>query len=160
MSRASASLVSLAAYVLPYLLSRSSAPAPNHPRIWLWYKLLKKPRYTPPDIAFPVSWVAIETGLAWSSYRLLRRPASAARNTALALLAGNVLGIGAWSKLFFGNRNLPVSVAAAAALGTASAAYVVQARKVDTQAAGAAIPLTLWVCFAPVLTAVIWRKNR
>ena len=155
-----AAAISAAAYLVPYLLSRSTSPSPDHPRILLWYRLLRKPAFQPPDIAVPVAWLGIESGLAYAAYRLLRRPASARRNRALALMLGNVVGIGGWNRLFFGSRQLPASTAAAAMLALAGAAYVREAREVDAKAAAAGIPLVAWVGFATLLTAAIWRKNR
>lgn len=155
-----AALSALGAYVVPYLISRSTSPTPDHPRVFFWYRRLSKPAFQPPDIAIPLAWTAIETGLAIAAYRLLRRPKSAQRNVALYWLAGNVAAIGAWSRLFFGSRNLPASTLAAAAMVGTGAAYVAEARKVDGAAAAAGVPLTVWVALATVLTAALWRRNR
>lgn len=160
MGRLPAAAISIAAYLVPYVLSRSTSPSPDHPRIFFWYRTLRQPAFKPPDIAFPLAWLGIESGLAYAAYRLLGRRATPGRNRALALLAGNVVGIGGWSRLFFGGRRLPVSTAAAGALALASAAYVREARKVDPRAAAAGIPLVAWVGFATLLTAAIWNKNR
>ena len=147
------------AYVVPWLSSRSTTPTPDHPKVFFWYRTLREPAIQPPDIAIPITWIAIESGLAYSGYRLLRKAASSRRTRALALLAVNVVGIGAWSRLFFGGRNLPASTAAAAALVVTSALYVDEVRAVDPPAAVASVPLVLWVSFATVLTAAIWRRN-
>jgi tryptophan-rich sensory protein len=155
-----AATVAATAYLLPYALSRSTSPTPDHPRVLLWYRLLRKPALKPPDIAIPLTWFGIESGLAFAGYRLLRKPQSPERDRALAWLAGNVTGIGLWSRLFFGSRDLPTSTVAAGALALAGAAYVHEARKVDRPAAAAGVPLVAWVCFATVLTAAIWRRNR
>lgn len=160
LSKPAAFALSTAALIVPTLMSRSTSPSPDHPRIMLWYKALRKPSWKPADVVIPLAWVGIESALAASGYRLLRSPAGPQRNAALALLAGNVLGIGAWSRLFFGQRNLPVSTAASAALLAGGIAYVATARKVDTVAAAAGVPLVAWVGFATVLTAAIWRRNR
>ncbi len=157
---AAAASIATAAYLVPYALSRSTSPSPDHPRVFVWYRLLRKPRFQPPDVSIPIAWLAIETGLAFAGYRLLRQPSSPARDRALALLAGNVVGIGGWSRLFFGGRSLPASTIAAGALGVAAAAYVNEARKADAPAAAASVPLVGWVAFATVLTAAIWRRNR
>ena len=159
-SRALSLGLSSAAFAVPLLLSRSTTPSPGHPRIFLWYRALRKPGFKPPDIAIPLAWMAIETSLATAAYRLLRRPSAPARNRALAWLGGNVVAIGAWSRLFFGTRNLPASTVGAAALLATGAAYVAEARKADRGAAAAGIPFVAWVAFATVLTAAIWRKNR
>lgn len=155
-----AALAALGAYVVPYVISRSTSPTPDHPRVLFWYRSLSKPAFQPPDIAIPVAWTAIETGLAMAAYRLLRRPHSKQRNVALYWLAGNIAAIGAWSRLFFGSRSLPASTVAAAAMVGTGAAYVAEARKVDGEAAAAGVPLTIWVAIATVLTAALWRRNR
>ena len=126
----------------------------------LWYRWLRQPAFKPPDIAVPLAWVAIESSLAFASYRLLRQRPGPARNRSLAWLAFNVFNIGGWSRLFFGSRNLPASTLAAAAMVGAGAAYVAEARKADAPAAAAGVPFVAWVAFATVLTAAIWRKNR
>jgi translocator protein len=155
-----AAALSTAVYVVPLALSWSSSPAPQRPRVMLWYGLLRKPGYKPPDWMVPVAWGLIETCMAGAAYRLLRKLSSAPRSRALGLLAMNTVGIGAWSRLFFGKRNLPASVVGAATLVGTGVAYVDQARQVDKPAAAAGIPFIVWVAFATVLTAGIWRKNR
>lgn len=158
--RPTAAILSSAVYVVPLALSWSTAPAPQHPRVLLWYTLLRKPGYKPPDWAIPVAWGLIETAMAGASYRLLRHPASPERNRALALLALNTVSIGAWSRLFFGRRDLATSTVAAAAMVVTGAAYVHQARRVDKPAALAGVPFVAWVAFATVLTAALWNRNR
>ena len=148
-----------AAWLVPALMSRSTAPSPNHPRVMLWYKTLRQPPWKPPDIAVPLAWMGIETCLAGAAYRLLRRPGSSPRNVALGWLAANVVGIGAWSWLFFGKRNLGASTVASAALLGTSVAYVSAAHDEDPTAAAQGLPLVAWVAFATLLTASIWRRN-
>jgi benzodiazapine receptor len=148
------------ALVVPLAMSRSTSPTPDHPKILLWYKTLNQPAFKPPDIAIPLGWTLIESGLAVAAYRLLRKKNDTDRNASLAWLAGNVVAIGAWSRLFFGRRNLPASTLAAAAMVGTGAAYVAVARPVDKVAAAAGVPLVVWVGLATVLTAAIWRRNR
>ncbi|RYF63323.1 MAG: tryptophan-rich sensory protein [Comamonadaceae bacterium] len=148
------------ALAVPIAMSRSTTPSPDHPQVMFWYLRLKKPFFKPPDIAIPIAWTLIDSGLAVAAYRLLRHPSAPARNRSLVWLAGNVLAIGGWSRLFFGRRNLAVSTVAAAAMVGTGAAYVAQARKTDCVAATAGVPLTAWVAFATVLTAALWRLNR
>lgn len=159
-SPAMSAAIAAAAYLVPYALSRSTTPSPDHPRVFAWYRSLRQPAFKPPDVAFPLAWLGIESGLAYSAYRLLRRRSSPVRNRALGLLAGNVISIGGWSRLFFGGRNLPAATIAAGTLAVIGTAYVNETRKLDTPAAAASAPLIVWVCFATVLTAAIWKKNR
>ena len=160
LGRSAAAALSLTAFALPYAISRSTSPTPDHPRVLLWYRFLRKPAIQPPDIAIPLAWTALESGLAVAAYRLLRKPPSPARTRALVWWAATVVGIGGWSRLFFGGRSLPVSTAAATALLAVGAGYTLAARKVDVPAAAAGVPLTAWVAFATVLTAALWHRNR
>lgn len=160
LSRPAAAALSSAVYLLPLALSWSTSPGPQHPRVLLWYTLLRKPGYKPPDWVIPVAWGLIETAMATATYRLLRHPASGPRNRALGLLAVNTVSIGAWSRLFFGGRDLATSTVAAAAMVGTGAAYAAQARQVDKPAALAGVPFVAWVAFATLLTAALWRRNR
>ena len=67
--------------------------------------------------------------------------------------------IGAWSRLFFGRRDLGASTAAAVTMVATGVAYVNEAKRVDKPAARAGVPFVAWVAFATVLTASIWRLN-
>lgn len=160
LSRGAAAAVASLAFLLPLAMSRSTTPTPDHPRVFLWYRGLRKPGFKPPDVAIPVAWTLLESGFAASAYRLLRRPATPARNRSLAWLGLNVVSIGAWSSLFFGARNLPASTIAAAALVGTGAAYVAEVAEEDRAAAAAGVAFTAWVGFATVLTAALWRLNR
>lgn len=155
-----AALLASSAFAVPLALGASTSPTLDHPRTFFWYRRLKKPDYKPPDVAIPIAWTAIETALAFGGYRLLRRSSSTARNRSLGWLALNIFAIGGWSRLFFGERNLPASTVAAAAMIGTGAAYVAAARKVDRKAALAGVPFVAWVAFATVLTGAIWRRNR
>ncbi len=159
-SGATAAGLAALAYVVPYVVARSTSPTPDHPQILLWYKTLRQPKFKPPDIAIPIGWSLIESCLALAAYRLLRTKASANRNMSLVWLTGNVVAIGGWSRLFFGRRNLPASTIAAAAMIGTGAAYVSAARSTDKVAAAAGVPFVVLVGFATVLTAAIWRRNR
>ena len=156
-------LKAAAATAVPLLVSGVLAalhpPAPGS-RTFRWYRSLRKPAFTPPDPAFGIVWPLIESGLAWGGYRLLRQPATPARNAALGLWAGNVVMIGGWSELFFGSKRLGPSAAAAAGMLASGAAFTAAAREVDGKAAATGIPLVLWLGFATVLAEEVWRLNR
>lgn len=133
---------------------------PQRLRAGVWYRLLHKPSFQPPDAAIPLAWSAINSALAIGAYRLMRQPAAPERNRALGWWALNVALIGGWSGVFFGRRNLPASTVLAAAMVATGAAYVAQSRKVDRPAAFSGVPYVAWVAFATVLTAALWRRNR
>lgn len=157
-SRFVAGLLASAALVWPVVAG--SRWGPHRLVAGLWYAMLRKPPFQPPNIAIPVGWTVIDSALAVGAYRLLREPASPPRNRALGWWGVNVALIGGWSAVFFGRRNLPASTALAAGMVTSGAAYVAQAKRVDGLAAGAGVPFVAWVAFATLLTAALWRRNR
>ena len=155
-----AAALASSAFVVPLALSASSTPSPNDPRIFSWYRLLKKPGFKPPDWVIPVAWFGIEGSLAVAAYRLLRSPATPARRNALALGSWNIFMIGAWSRLFFKRHDLALSTVAAASMVATGVEFARQAKRADPVAARAAVPLIVWVSFATALTATIWALNR
>jgi translocator protein len=159
-SKAVAMALASSAFIVPTVLSASTSPSPNHPRVMLWYRSLRQPAFKPPDALIPIAWTGIEAALAAAGYRLLRAAPSPSRNRALGLLAANIAMIGGWSRLFFGRRSLAASTVAASAMVVTGAAFVRQAKEVDVVAAKAGVPFVAWVAFATVLTASIWRLNR
>lgn len=140
-------------------LASRHPPDPFHPRTRRWYRLLDKPAFTPPDPVFGGVWPAIQAGLAYGGYRLLRRESGPARNGAVALLLGSLGMIGGWSELFFGRKALGASTLAAGGMLAGGAAYVATAAKVDRTAAATGIPYVLWLGFATLLAEEIWRRN-
>jgi 2-polyprenyl-6-methoxyphenol hydroxylase-like FAD-dependent oxidoreductase/tryptophan-rich sensory protein len=141
------------------LVGRRNAPDPSHPNIRRWYQRLDKPGFTPPDAAFGAVWPVLETGLAVGGYRLLRRPASGARNAAVGLWLVNTAMVGGWTQLFFRKKQLGASAAASGAMVATGVAYAAAAAKVDRPAAATAVPFVAWLGFATLLAERIWRDN-
>lgn len=71
-SVSAAAAIASCALAVPFALSLSSTPSPNHPRTLLWYRSLREPKFKPPDGVFPLAWGGIEAALAAAGYRLLR----------------------------------------------------------------------------------------
>ena len=151
--------LALGAVTASVLIGRRSSPTPDHPKTRRWYKRLDKPGFTPPPGVYAVAWTGIQASLAYGGYKLLRAEPSPARTTALALWAGNQVGIGGWSEVFFGNRAPGWGTIASAALGANAVGYVASAGSVDKPAARAGVPLVVWVGFATLLSEEIWRRN-
>jgi tryptophan-rich sensory protein len=141
------------------VLGMRNAPDPLHPKIRRWYKRLDKPSYTPPDPVFGAAWPLIETGLAVGGYRLLRKPASPGRSTAVALWVGNVAMIGGWTEIFFRRHELGASAIASGAMVAGGAGLVAVASKVDRPAAALAVPYVAWLGFATLLATRVWQRN-
>jgi len=160
LSKPAAALLAAAAIAAPALAARADRPTPRNLGTRIWYALLRKPAFTPPDRVYPLVWSAIDGALAIGAWRLARKPATPQRNRALGLLGANVALIAGWSKLFFGKRRLGGAAVGSAAIAATAAAYVAAARPVDKSAAAAGVPLVAWVGFATVLATTIWKMNR
>jgi tryptophan-rich sensory protein len=154
LSKPAAAALAATAIVVPALAALGKTPS-NSLSTRIWYALLRKPRFNPPQAAFPIVWTALDSALAVGAYRLARQP-----NRALGLFAANVAMITGWSRLFFGRHHLGAAAAGSAAIAATATAYVAAARPVDKPAAAAGVPLVAWVGFATVLSTAIWRMNR
>jgi benzodiazapine receptor len=160
LSRPAAAVLAALAVAAPALAALSDRPSARNIGTRVWYALLRKPVFHPPQAAFPLVWSAIDGALALGAWRLARQPASPQRNRALGWLGTNVAMIAGWSKLFFAKRRLGGAAVGAGALAAAATAYVAAARPVDRPAAAAGVPLVAWVAFATVLSTAVWRMNR
>ncbi|HEU0045771.1 TspO/MBR family protein [Sphingomonas sp.] len=141
------------------LVAMRNSPDPLHPRIRRWYKRLDKPSFTPPDPVFGAVWPVLETGLAIGGYRLLRRPSSPPRDTAMALWFVTAAMVGGWTQIFFGERKLGASAVASAAMLASGTGYVAAAARVDRPAAALAVPFVAWLGFATLLAEQVWERN-
>ena len=148
-----------ATLVVNSLSGQLFSPSPDHPKTRRWYRRLDKPGFTPPGPVFGICWSAIELGLSYGGYRLLRRKASPTRNGAVALWGLNTAMIGGWSVLFFGRKALGPSALAAGAMIATGGAYAAVAAKVDRKAAATVLPFIAWVGFATMLAEEVWRRN-
>jgi benzodiazapine receptor len=125
-----------------------------------WYAGLDKPSFTPPPLVFPVAWTGIYALFALSGYMVWRAPKSRRRRRALWLWGASLALNAAWSPLFFGLRRPGSALVDLAALGVATGAYTLAARRVDRRASRMTLPYLGWLAFAAVLNEEVWRRNR
>lgn len=125
----------------------------------LWYRLLRKPPFNPPDRVFGPVWTGLFATIALSGWRVATRPPSTARNTALGLWALQ-LGLNAgWSVLFFGQHKKRAALAELGLLIGSIGAYMAAASRVDRPAAALMAPYLGWCGFAALLNEEIVRRN-
>jgi len=82
----------------------------------IWYQRLEKPRFTPPDQAFPVVWTTLYALIAWSGWRVWSAAPSRERDLALRLWLSQLAANARWSKLFFGQHRPTSALADVVAL--------------------------------------------
>jgi tryptophan-rich sensory protein len=124
-----------------------------------WYRRLAKPSFQPPAGAFAPVWTLLYSAIAFSGWRVGRRPASPERSQAMGWWWAQLLLNGLWPWLFFARRRPVAALADSAALVGTIAEYVRAARRVDRPAARAVLPYLAWVGFATLLNAAIVRLN-
>ncbi|PPQ34661.1 TspO/MBR family protein [Rhodopila globiformis] len=132
---------------------------PQRPREATWYEALRKPSYTPSGSTIGFAWGVLETLLAVTGYRLLTRPDSPARGTALASWGATLAGLAGYPAMFFGAKKLGPSATVAAGMCAATTATAAAASQVDEVAAVSMSPLVLWTMFAVLLSEEVWRRN-
>lgn len=127
----------------------------------LWYPLLEKPSFNPPnEVFFPVWTVlyimmGVAGGLVWSKLHTADQARMALKYFFIQLVL-NAL----WSVLFFGLRNPFVALIEIVLLWLMIYETFYKFIRVDKYAGWLMIPYLLWVSFAAVLNASIWYLNR
>ena len=129
-------------------------------RTAIWYRLLRKPSFTPPGAAIGAVWSVLDVLLGVTGARLLAAPPGPDRSMALAAWGLNVAGLAGFPWVFFGREQPAEGLAVTTAMLGATSAQVAAAARVDRVAALAGIPLMLWLGFAGTLAEEIWRHNR
>jgi tryptophan-rich sensory protein len=121
-----------------------------------WYETLTKPRFTPPNWAFPVAWATIYLLLAWAGYRLTLLADS---QTALALWAAQIALNTLWTPVFFGANRLLASMAIIVILWLVVASMVFLALRLDIITGLILFPYLVWLSVAAALNFSILRNN-
>lgn len=121
-----------------------------------WYDNLNKPRWTPPDWAFPVTWTVLYVLMAWSASRVAVLPDNAQAIAFWALqIAFNTL----WTPVFFGLRRLGAGMIVILGLWGSVAATMFAFFAVDYWAGVMFVPYLVWVTIAAALNFSVWRLN-
>ena|SRR5665213_1702586 len=125
----------------------------------IWYRLLRKPSFNPPDWLFGPVWTTLYGLMSWSAYRIWKQADSPDRTRALQIW-GAQLGLnGIWTPLFFGRHRPRAAMADLVGLWTAVAAYIKVASRLDRLAGALMAPYLGWVTFAGALNLSIVRRN-
>ncbi len=124
-----------------------------------WYRLLRKPSFTPPDATFGVVWPGLYALGSWSARRIARSPDSSARTTALGLWGAQIACNAAWTPTFFGAHRPRLALAILLANAATLGGYAYFAGKIDPVAAVAVLPNLAWLGFAGALNASVVAKN-
>ncbi|WP_030070591.1 TspO/MBR family protein [Halomonas alkaliantarctica] len=124
-----------------------------------WYRELRKPSWTPPDIAFPIAWGILYLLMAIAAWRIYMADDTPLRTAGLIVYGLQLLVNAAWSWLFFGRKQITTALAdIVLLLGLITLAIVLFAN-VSLLAAWLMVPYWLWVALALTLNTSILRLN-
>ena len=130
------------------------------PAIPTWYSTLQKPTFNPPNWLFAPVWTVLFLLMGIALF-LVWRKGLQTQGVGIALIAFTIqlaLNI-LWSILFFGLRSPLAGFVEIAVLWIAILVTILTFWRVSHLAAGLLIPYIVWVSFAAVLNAYLWRLN-
>ena len=123
-----------------------------------WYPSLDRPSWRPPDGVFGPVWTVLYGANAVSAWLVWRADPRGSRPT-LTLYGAQLALNAAWPLLFFGLKRPGIALVEIAILWVAIAATVAAFARRHRVAALLLVPYLVWVAFALVLNADLWRRN-
>ena len=124
-----------------------------------WYRTLKAPPMTPPDLVFPLAGSLFYALIGVAGWRLWRRRGRLQARLALAAWGVQLLLNFAWPVLFFALRLIGPALGDLLLLAAATLTTIVLAWKVDRPAALLLAPCLAWMAFIGVLNQAFLRLN-
>ena len=131
------------------------------PAIPVWYAVLHKPAFAPPNWVFGPVWIALFVLMAVAAFLVWRRGwGLASVRLGLGVFAVHLVLNVAWSACFFGLRSPGAGFAEIVVLWLAIVATMVAFGRVSRAATALLVPYILWVSFAAALNYRIFMLNR
>ena len=124
-----------------------------------WFEHLAKPSWNPPSWVFGPVWTTLYTAMAVAAFLVWRRRGEANVTLPMVLFFVQLALNAAWSPVFFGMHNLPLSVCVIVPLCGLIAITMVAFFHVSTVAGILFVPYLAWVTFATILNSAICRLN-
>ena len=129
------------------------------PEIPRWYRALAKPSFNPPSWIFAPVWTTLYLLMAIAAWLVVNATSSSARTLGLSLFLFQLALNLAWSWIFFRKHALGAAALEVAVLWFAIGATTLAFAQVSPVAAWLMAPYWVWVTFASILNASIWRLN-
>jgi translocator protein len=123
-----------------------------------WYPSLEKPSWTPSGATIGAVWTILYTFMGIAAW-IVWRSGSGVQQRPLGIYALQLVLNAGWSALFFGLRSPGLALLELGILWLAILATSVTFWKVSKLAALLMVPYLIWVSFAGVLNALIWKIN-
>lgn len=123
-----------------------------------WYANLKKPVWTPPNLAFPIVWTVLFLLNAVAGWRVWEAAGADAAGP-LAIYGTSLLLNAAWSALFFGARRMRAALIEVLFLAASLVAVMAAFAPIDAVAAWLIAPYLAWVGVATLLNLRMLQLN-
>lgn len=124
-----------------------------------WYRSLKQPSFTPPDIVFSIAWGCLYVCMAISATFLWKSRKTKNRSLALLFWWIQLLLNLVWLTLFFGYHLIFISFVALCILWLCTLSCLIYSFKTKPIAGYFFIPYILWLSFACLLNLFIYLNN-
>lgn len=124
-----------------------------------WYAALRKPAWTPPNLAFPIVWgvlFAINATAGW----LVWEAVGTGSPLAFGLYVGSLVLNAGWSWLFFGRRRMDLALVNVVLLWLSLVAIMAVFWELRPFTTLLLIPYLTWVTIASVLNLRMLQLNR
>ncbi len=124
-----------------------------------WYDGLQKASFNPPNFLFGPVWTLLYILMGISLYLVWTTPESRDRSVALAAFGLQLLLNFAWSFIFFYFHQAGWALVEIILLWITIVLMIQLFHRVKPAASWLQVPYLLWVSFAAVLNAAIWKLN-
>lgn len=132
-----------------------------------WYAGLVKPRWTPPNVVFPIAWSLLYALMVIAAFRVaaglaggdLPPGAAPFAGAGLCLWTAQIALNAIWSPTFFGAHRGRAALVCICALWLAILGTLVLFAGADAVAAALLVPYLAWATYAGALNAAILRLN-
>lgn len=125
-----------------------------------WYQTLHRPSWCPPNVAFPIVWTGLYTGMGYGSYLVWKELGDFDDAVVPLGLYGLQLALNwAWTPIFFGAHKLKWALIEILFLTGTVGATMMSWYPISRTATLLMTPYLAWLCLASSLTYCIWRDN-
>jgi tryptophan-rich sensory protein len=155
MSPASSAIGLVAALILTFSAAYVGARFPPGE----WYEALSKPAWNPPNWLFGPVWGILYLLMAIAAWLVWRESGVAGAAIPLGLFVVQLGLNSAWSWIFFGRHDLGLALIEILVLWVAILGTIIPFWRVRPISGILLVPYLLWVTFASVLNATLWRLN-